>query len=39
VRVAGTVMIIVALIGTIVQTARDLDPGPCGTMCLVSGVS
>jgi hypothetical protein len=33
------VMIIVALIGTIVQTARNLDPGAYGTMCLVSGVT
>ncbi len=33
------VMIVVALIGTIVQTARGLDPGAYGTMCLVSGAT
>jgi hypothetical protein len=37
--VTGIVMISVALIGTVVQTARNLDPGPYGTMCLVAGVT
>ncbi len=37
--ITGGVMTGVALVGLIVQTARDLDPGAYGTMCLVSGIT
>lgn len=37
--IAGVAVILTALIGAVIQTARDLDPGPYGVMCFVAGVS
>jgi hypothetical protein len=37
--ITGTILIFVALAGLVVQTARGLDPGPYGKMCVVSGVT
>ena len=37
--IAGVAVSIAAITGAIVQTARDLDPGPYGVMCVVGGVS
>ena len=39
VAVTGMVLILFALGGTIVQTARSLDPGPWSLMCTVAGVT
>lgn len=37
--IAGLAVCAAAIIGAIVQTARSLDPGPYGLMCVVGGVS
>lgn len=37
--IAGMAVSLAALSGAVIQTARDLDPGPYGVMCAVGGVS
>ncbi len=37
--IAGIAVMLAAIVGAIVQTARSLDPGPYGLMCVVGGVT
>ncbi len=37
--IAGIAVSIAAVIGAIVQTARNLNPGPYGIMCAVGGIA
>ena len=37
--ITGVVMSLAAIIGAVVETARNLDPGAYGVMCVVGGVT
>ncbi|MEA3184172.1 MAG: hypothetical protein QOJ74_649 [Ilumatobacteraceae bacterium] len=37
--IAGLAVSVAAIVGAVIQTARNLNPGPYGIMCVVGGVA
>ena len=37
--ITGIVVVVAAIVGVIIQTARNADPGPYGVICAVGGIS